>query len=201
MTHLIFLAGASGRTEFWSPLIQQIHQQYSKQIIAYPGFGSEPKHPSVNNFEELTDHVLAQINQESVVIAQSMGGIFAIFAAIQKPQLIKGLVLMATSGGLDLSPFYVADWRSEYQKEFTDYPDWFVHAQPRLDTEFSQIQQKTLLLWGDDDVVSPVAVGEFLKHKIRNAHLEIIPDGDHQFAFHYPLEVAEHIHQYLASLD
>ncbi len=43
-----------------------------------------------------------QINEESVIVAQSMGGIFAVAVALKKPHLVKGLVLIATSGGINL---------------------------------------------------------------------------------------------------
>jgi pimeloyl-ACP methyl ester carboxylesterase len=56
-----------------------------------------------------------------------MGGIFAVQAALQKPEQVQALVLVATSGGIDLSPFQVADWREDYQQSFT-VPDWFVSA-------------------------------------------------------------------------
>ncbi len=54
--------------------------------------------PEINNFDDLSNYVVAQIEQPSILIAQSMGGIFAIAATLQKTDLVKGLVLIATSG-------------------------------------------------------------------------------------------------------
>lgn len=84
MTHLIFLPGASGSTEFWQPLIELLSADYTVQVIAYPGFGQEPAQKDVYDFNSLSDYVLDQIQQDSVLIAQSMGGIFAIQAALKK---------------------------------------------------------------------------------------------------------------------
>ena len=94
-------------------------------VVAYPSFGGYADDVDVQSFESLQAYVLNQIQQPSVVVAQSMGGIFAVQAALQKPDQVQALVLVATSGGIDLSPFQVADWREDYQQSFT-VPDWFV---------------------------------------------------------------------------
>ena len=88
-------------------------------VVAYPSFGDYPDDVDVQNFEDLQDYVLNQIQQSSVVVAQSMGGIFAVQAALQKAEQVQALVLVATSGGIDLSPFQLADWREDYQQSFT----------------------------------------------------------------------------------
>ena len=148
MNNLVFLPGASGNTQFWNPLIAQLPKSYTKQVIAYPGFHGVAAHPDVNSFDDLTDYVVAQIQQPSILIAQSMGGIFAIAATLQKTDLIKGLVLMATSGGINLDPFQVRDWRQAYQQEYLQYPDWFITAKVDYEAELAHIQQQVLLLWG-----------------------------------------------------
>ena len=103
---LLFLPGASGNTSFWYPLIRCLKTSYSHKIIAYPEFGDTPVQPEIQSFETLTEYVLTQIEEPSILIAQSMGGIFAVAATLQKPDLIKGLVLIATSGGINLEPFH-----------------------------------------------------------------------------------------------
>lgn len=90
MNNLIFLPGASGSTAFWYPLIEKLPQQYHTKIIGYPGFGDTPESLEVKSFEDLTNYVVDQINEESIIVAQSMGGIFAVAAALQKPHLVKG---------------------------------------------------------------------------------------------------------------
>ena len=116
--NLIFLPGASGNAAFWQPVIQLL-QDDSTMGVAYPSFGGYPDDVDVQSFESLQDDVLNQIQQPSVVIAQSMGGIFAVQAALQKAEQVQALVLVATSGGIDLSPFQLADWREDYQQSFT----------------------------------------------------------------------------------
>lgn len=194
--NMIFLPGASGNTEFWQPVIKRLPQEYEKVAIAYPSFGGHPDHVAVQSFQSLQDYVLEHISEPSIVIAQSMGGIFAVQAALQKPQHIKALVLVATSGGIDLSGFDVADWREDYQQAFA-VPDWFVQHQSYLDDLLDQVTCPVLLIWGDADPISPVAVGQYLHSKIVNSELYIIENGQHDLAEVYSDQVAELIQNFL----
>ncbi|MBI0423878.1 alpha/beta fold hydrolase [Acinetobacter sp. ACIN00229] len=197
MNNLIFLPGASGSTKFWHPLIEKLPQHYQTKIIGYPGFGDTPESPQVKSFEDLKNYVVDQINEESVIIAQSMGGIFAVAAALQKPQLIKGLVLIATSGGINLERFNVQDWREAYRQAFLRYPDWFVTTNANYEDFLSDINIETLLIWGDSDPVSPVQVGQYLNQKFENSTLYVVKGGDHQLAEKHADEVSVQIENYL----
>ena len=194
--NIIFLAGASGNTEFWQPVIKQLPQAYQKVAIAYPSFGGHPDHVAVQSFQSLQDYVLEHIQKPSIVVAQSMGGIFAVQAALQKPQHIKALILVATSGGIDLSSFDVADWREDYQQIFA-VPDWFVQHQSNLEDLLDQITCPVLLIWGDADPISPVAVGQYLHSKIVHSELHMIQNGRHDLAHVYSDQVAELIQHFL----
>ena len=196
--NLIFLPGASGNTAFWQPVIQRL-QDDSTMVVAYPSFGGYPDEMKVQSFEDLQDYVLNQIQQPSVVIAQSMGGIFAVQAALKKPEQVQALVLVATSGGIDLSSFQVADWREDYQQSFT-VPDWFVQHQSDLTDSLERIQCPVLLIWGDADPISPVAVGQALHRQIPHAELHIVSQGQHDLAYVHAEHVAQLIQNFLVKL-
>jgi len=200
MNNLIFLPGASGSTTFWHPLIEKLPPHYKTKIIGYPGFGDTPESLEVKSFEGLKNYVLNQINEESVIIAQSMGGIFAVAAALQKPQLVKGLVLIATSGGIDLERFNVQDWREAYRQAFLKYPDWFITTNANYEECLSDISIETLLIWGDNDPVSPVQVGQYLNQKFEKSTLYVVKGGDHQLAEKHADEVEGQIKDYLKKL-
>ena len=196
--NLIFLPGASGNTAFWQPVIQLL-QDDSTIVVAYPSFGGYADDVDVQSFEGLQAYVLNQIQQPSVVIAQSMGGIFAVQVALQKPEQVQALVLVATSGGIDLSPFQVADWREDYQQSFT-VPDWFVQHQSDLTGSLERIQCPVLLIWGDADPISPVALGQALHRQIPHAELHIVSQGQHDLAYVHAEHVAQLIQNFLVKL-
>ena len=62
----------------------------------------------------------------------NLWGVLAVAIALHHPQKVKGLVLLATSGGLDLSQFGCGDWRIDYREQFKDVPDWFYKIKPYL---------------------------------------------------------------------
>lgn len=180
--HWFFLPGASGSTQFWQPVANQLTVQGEQAILAYPGFAGAPPQHDVYDFDSLQNYVIDQIQQPSIIVAQSMGGIFAVQAALEKPDLVQALVLVATSGGIDLSPFQVLDWRESYQKEL-DLPDWFVVAKSNaIDQALATIRCPVLLLWGDDDPISPVAIGRYLQQQFQQAELHVIAGGQHDLA-------------------
>ena len=45
-----------------------------------------------------------------------------------------------------------------------------------------RIAAPTLLIWGDADPISPVAVGRHLEQRIPDARLHVVPGGDHDVA-------------------
>jgi pimeloyl-ACP methyl ester carboxylesterase len=72
-----------------------------------------------------TGQVVAAISGPVDLLAQSMGGIIAIRAALQKPDLVKHLVLSVTSGGLDVSALGAQDWRPTFLTQNPGLPRWF----------------------------------------------------------------------------
>ncbi|OEC85747.1 alpha/beta fold hydrolase [Acinetobacter sp. YK3] len=197
MNNLVFLPGASGNTQFWDPLIVQLPETYTKQVLTYPGFHGVTPVANINNFNDLTEYVLEQIQHPSILIAQSMGGIFAIAAALQKTELVKGLILIATSGGINLDRFEVQDWRQFYRQEYVEYPDWFTTTKVDYEQSLFDIEVDTLLIWGDQDPISPIEVGQYLNQIFQKSKLYIVDGGDHQLAEKYAEEVAIQIKDYL----
>ena len=205
LENLIFLPGASGNIEFWQPVISLSSSDYTKYIIAYPEFGGVPAQADIQNFDDLKQYVIHSINdlshqQPSIVVAQSMGGIFAVQTALKHPEQVKALVLIATSGGIDLSRFDVADWREDYQLNFL-VPDWFVNHRSALDHELNKIQCPVLLIWGDQDLISPVSVGRYLEKQFKQARLEIIEGGQHDLGCEYAEQVADLIEGFIQSIQ
>ena len=200
MDKIVFLPGASGNMDFWNPLIDFLPIHYEKEIIGYPGFGTSENDQNINNFSDLQDYVTSKIQSKSILIAQSMGGIFAVNKTFTNPNLIKGLVLIATSGGIDLTHFNVQDWRTEYQEQYPRYPNWFMTTKVDYEDYLETIHVPVLLIWGDDDSISPIAVGKHLNYKLGNSKLHIIEGGKHDLAEKHAEEVSLYINQFLETL-
>src|SRR5581483_443095 len=125
--------------------------------------GDQPDDPTVRGLDDLITRTAAALAPPSVVVAQSMGGIVAVRLALQYPERISHLVLVATSGGVDLTPFGVADWRPNYRRNFPHAAAWITEMRADHSAQMSFIAIPTLLIWGDRDPISPVPVGAHLE--------------------------------------
>ena len=67
-----------------------------------------------------------------------------------------------------------------------------------LTGELGRIRAPVLLLWGDADPISPVAVGERLAELLPNAELVVTEGGTHDLVFERAHDVAPHIERHLA---
>ncbi|KOR18341.1 alpha/beta fold hydrolase, partial [Burkholderia cenocepacia] len=92
------------------------------------------------------------------------------------------LVLTVTSGGLDMAGLGAQDWRAGFAEANPRLPDWFMTFRADLSQDIGRIAQPTLLLWGDDDPISPVAAGRRLLERLPDARLHVVPGGRHDLA-------------------
>jgi pimeloyl-ACP methyl ester carboxylesterase len=195
---LLFLPGAAGRVSLWRPVADLLRHPAEKIHIGWPGFGPTPADPSVNGINDLVRIVTAKLNEPTGLIAQSMGGVIALLAALEKPSLVTHLVLTVTSGGIDLSGLGVQDWRPSFRASNPGLPRWFTDYRVDLEPKLSAIQAPALLLWGDADPISPIAVGERLASVLPKAELHVFSGGTHDLANELAAEVAPIIDAHLS---
>jgi pimeloyl-ACP methyl ester carboxylesterase len=194
---VLFLPGAGGASEFWRPVAEQLPRSWEKVHFDWPGLGDQPHDSSVRGLDDLVARVAGALERPSDLVAQSMGGLVAIRVAVREPEKVRRLVLVATSGGVDLGRFGGLDWREDYRQTYPKAAAWISDAQPDLTGMIKLITAPTLLLWGDEDSTSPVAVGEELAALLPNAILHVIAGGTHSFAHDRSHAVAELIAAHL----
>ncbi len=71
------------------------------------------------------------------------------------------------------------DWRVEHRRRSPGVPSWFVDEREDLAKRLPEIEVPVLLLWGDADPISPVAVGRRLAELFPRAELVVVPGGTH----------------------
>lgn len=197
-SQLLFLPGALGKTELWVPVADRLVHSAKKFHFGWPGFGSTPPDPQVNGIDDLVANVVAKIDQPTALIAQSMGGVIAIRAALEKPGLVTHLVLSVTSGGADMRGHGAQDWRPSFHETNPSLPRWFSTYQEDLTPSLPGLRIPTLLLWGDADPISPVSVGQHLASLLPHAKLHIVSGGEHDLASAFASDIARLIDAHLA---
>ena len=196
--HLVFLPGAGGSESFWRPVADRLGDLGQVIVFGYPGFGGVPADGGVKSLDDLHRWIVERLPPgPSHVIAQSMGGLFAARLAVEQPERFARLVLVATSGGVDVRRLGAAEWRPEYRASLPDVPNWFIDDRTDFTDRLAAIRAPTLLLWSDSDAISPPAIAHFLAERITGARIVTVAGGTHTFANERPDEVASIIRSHL----
>ena len=201
MHKVLFLPGVGADPNFWRPVGYCLPKDWGKLYLGWPGLGDQPHDPAVQSFEDLMLYAGRHIGVREGpvdIVAQSMGGAVALQLALRRPSLVRRLVLVATSGGLDVAALGAVDWRPDYARAFPRAAPWICEARPDYTPDLPDVMQPTLLLWGDADPISPVAVGEHLRDLLPNAELRVIKGGEHSLALTHAHEIAPLIQAHLA---
>jgi len=196
-TQLWFLPGASGNRGAWRPVAERLQHPGRRRFLAWPGFAGAAADPRIQSFDDLVSQVVSEIDTPVDLLAQSMGGVVAIRAALERPLLVRHLVLSVTSGGIDVASLGGADWRTAFRVEYPDVPPWFLEERRDISQRLREITIPVLLVWGDADPISPVAVGMRLRELFPAADLVILDGGTHDLITERADEVAIRIAAHL----
>ena len=196
---VFFLPGSGASPDFWKPAGERLPVAWSKTYFGWPGIGHQPRDPAVRGFDDLVALVVKKMTAPVDLVAQSMGGVVAARVALSYPHLVRRLVLTVTSGGVDMASFGAADWRAAYRAEYPEAAEWIYERSAGAPLPVARIAQPSLLLWGDNDAISPAAVGQHLAKVMPNAKLHVLPGGDHALAKNRADEVAGLIEAHLAA--
>ncbi len=198
MRRVFFLPGSGASPGFWKPVGARLPAAWAKEYFGWPGLGRQPHDPTIRGMDDLVATVVAKMDGPVDLVAQSMGGVIAVRVALAHPHLVRRLVLTVTSGGVDMAAFGASDWRPEYRTLFPTAADWIYEPHAAAPLPVERIAVPTLLLWGDADAISPVAVGQHLGQQIPGARLHILSGGGHDLAQTMADRVAPLIGEHLA---
>jgi pimeloyl-ACP methyl ester carboxylesterase len=180
MTKTLFLPGAGGSASFWRAAADST--KLDGVFLAWPGLGDEPPADEVNSLNDLVSIVLQHMKQPVHIVAQSVGGLVAMKAALAAPGKVQRLVLAATSSGVPVKDLGGRDWGPEYYQEYPNAAAWIGEIREDLSEDLKTFMIPTLLLWGDCDPISPLAVGERLLSLLPNAQLHLVRGAGHDLA-------------------
>lgn len=199
MTKILFLPGAGASPDFWKPVGSLLPAAWPKEYFGWPGLGHQPHDRAISGIDDLVRLVSRRMDEPVDLVAQSMGGVIASRLALERPDRVRRLVLTVTSGGVDMAGLGATDWRADYRRSFPEAAAWITDSRASPPLPVERIAAPTLLIWGDADPISPVAVGKHLAGCIPDAYLHVVPGGDHDVANTHATEVAALIERHLSS--
>lgn len=195
---VVFLPGAGGSPRFWEPVASRLPKAWDTTLLGWPGAGDQPHDPAIVSFEDLITFAEARISDRSDLVAQSMGGVVALGLALRSPGRVRRLVLVATSGGIDVDALGAAEWRAAYRTQFPGAAAWVTQQTVDHTAQLGRVIAPTLLIWGEDDPISPVAVGQRLAELLPNSALTTVAGGTHAMAVEQPAVIATAVIEHLS---
>ncbi|MEZ4326698.1 MAG: alpha/beta hydrolase [Polyangiales bacterium] len=169
---------------------------------------------------------LGDLDRPHVMLGHSMGGAVAIEYALDPPRGLEALVLVSTGARLRVHPSILAALEATDGAEDTNatqapgasasfargleqsrraprpsaLADWrAANAFDRMD-RIHELTLPTLIVVGENDILTPLKYARFLHEHIPGAQLETLPGAGHSLPTEHPSRVAELTERFLASL-
>ncbi len=194
---LVFFPGAGGRVAHLQPIGERLAHRRPAILCEYPGLGGVAPDPRLHGLDDLAQHLLASLPEQFDLVTMSMGGVLALRIALDHPGRIRKLVLMATSGGVDVAAHGGIDWRDTFRRVQPNAPSWFLDDRTDVTRRLGEIAHPTLLIYGDSDLIAPPRVGHLLQQNLPNASIEVLADATHDLEIDYPDLIASLIEAHL----
>ena len=226
---IIFLHGWANSSEVFMPLSYYLKNDFFIYAPDLPGFGKCPieKPMTLKDYADFVYKFIKDNQLEKpIIIGHSFGGAIAAKLAILHPEIISKLILVGASVirefifkikfteksakiikkiipkkfhpfilkflGLDNSDY--ARIENPYLKE-----TFKIVIKENLAPELPLIKTPTLIVWGKNDIETPLKEGEKIAKLIPNAKLEIIEDAGHHVFLDKPLEFINEIKKFIIS--
>jgi pimeloyl-ACP methyl ester carboxylesterase len=227
---VIFIHGASGSSLSWYFQKEYLKQFVEVILLDLPGHGKSPG-DGCDRLEECRDGVQSVLKtlglEKCYLVGHSMGGAIAMLAALTYPELLEGLVLVATGAKLRVFPEIlqgilrdkegtvrkIADLAFSKKapasviesgfKEMMRCRKEVIHKDFYSCEHFSvmdrarRITLPTLILCGEDDLLTPPKYSEFLHAEIPDSKLVRIPDAGHLLMIEKPEPVNRAIEKFV----
>lgn len=122
---IIFISGLSMDKEFWAPVVEHLKDKHECITFDNRGVGESSRPRSGYTPYDLMQDTVGLLNKLSIpktyVVGSSMGGIVVQLMALQRPELVAGLILVGSMATVDHRSGYVTKIRGFLQKRLSRY--------------------------------------------------------------------------------
>eukprot|EP01062_Namystynia_karyoxenos_P073260 TRINITY_DN70089_c0_g1_i1.p2 TRINITY_DN70089_c0_g1~~TRINITY_DN70089_c0_g1_i1.p2 ORF type:complete len:254 (+),score=82.34 TRINITY_DN70089_c0_g1_i1:59-763(+) len=201
-TAVVWIHGLSNSLEYWSGLLPAL-PRFRHICVDVAGHGQSGDLVPAG-LADLAGDAAAVMRHAGVprafVVGHSMGGTVAQRLAVDAPELVLGLVLIATSSRVGRAArrgYEELAARSDAQGLKGVAAVQRAMAMHNLDRELRSVRHPALVICGDSDSLTPVRAGEMLRDALPNSRLAVFPGAGHDLARDDP-RVAACVQQWLA---
>ena len=111
MTALVLIHGAGDSAAVWGRQVDHFSKHRKVLAIDLPGHGARLSESGMDRHEKYAQEVCRMMDQhgiaKAVVVGHSMGGAVAMMMALEHPQRLQGLVLVATGARMKMRPEFL----------------------------------------------------------------------------------------------
>lgn len=221
-TPLVHLHGAGGlRLTRAHELLAKRHRVY---VFEMPGFGTSAENSSSKSISDLAATMLAAVTQLGIqscdVMGTSFGARVALWMALQRPELIRAIVLEGSGAVRPDGHQPPSGTPEEIARLIFAHPerappsrplDQNVRVQqtllvrrlrgpdrdPDLEARLRDLATPVLVLFGTLDRVMPPQMGRFYKELLPNCHLVFVYDAGHEISTDRPEAFADVVDDFL----
>lgn len=223
----IFIHGSGGGIESWE---LQEPRFDGAMVIGLPGHPAGRPLRSVGGYAEWVGAAIADVPGPKVLVGHSLGGAIALQVVLNEPELVAGLVIVSSGARIPVPASLVEAARADVDAEARRLlrKGWFEIDDDTLDLEAGRIAQvggetlamdyeacdswdvsdrlhevrhPTMVLVGDEDVITPPSRSEELVTGIDGAILARIPRAAHWLMKEQPHTVDRLIAGFLARVE
>ena len=199
---LVLLHGGLVDARFFEPNLPALAEHFHVYTPERRGHGHTPDVEGPITYQLMTEDTIAfletVVRQPADLVGHSDGAVVAMLVAIQRPELVKRLVMI--SGGFNKSGDAApgTEWNVDQIAEFLGpaygevSPDGIDHfkvvaakigemaaVEPNLQaSELAKVTQRSLVMFSDDDLVTPQHMIDMYA-ALPNAELAIVPGTSH----------------------
>lgn len=115
MAELVFIHGAGDSAAVWDRQAEHFSRSHRVLAVDLPGHGERLSEPGMDRHEKYATEVCRLMDQnqmsKAVVSGHSMGGAVALLMALEHPERLRGLVLVATGARMKMRPDFLEQAR------------------------------------------------------------------------------------------
>jgi pimeloyl-ACP methyl ester carboxylesterase len=218
---LVLIHGFGVSGYIWQLMLPYLAQQHQVFIVDLPGYGKSTFTPPwrLREMAPLLITWLQELNLSPVaLVGQSMGGAIALHISASAPELVERIVLISAAGiplNAQLSHLALRSIRSFFQQGNGSYPSGLIQdvlrprpllfwqtAQEMVHSDFraeiAAVKIPALIIWGKQDVLLPVSLGQALHAALPHATFIILPDSGHRPMLAHPELLSTMVLDFLA---
>ncbi|MDO8743128.1 MAG: alpha/beta hydrolase [Candidatus Azambacteria bacterium] len=223
---IIFLHGWGASSKIFQPFYHYFKNDFAVHFLDLPGFGESPiKKPMfLKDYADFVCEFIKNNNiKEPIIVGHSFGGAVAAKLAILYPETMSKLILVGASAIRQprrilkllkiladlLKPMMSLNLRKFILKLLNlDETDWAQIESPILKKTFINvigedlsndlhfIKTPTLVIWGENDTVTPLKEGKLIAENIPNTKLAVVKNAGHFLFLEKPEEFIKLIKEF-----